>query len=186
MTIERKLSIKEMLERFAFLGTKLPRCVFVALLVSSKAMLASVTRKLRGDYLNVRTGRGWQSMQDFARTSGDKMQAGIDTNVRYMRAHEEGFHGTVQVRAHTAQRRGRILAQDIKSRKAKRARLTKREIARGAWLVRAHPMKMNLRARHFMRDTIDQQFVPTQDRILKALVIAAETGQIPTPGQLGV
>lgn len=186
MGTERVLNMDEMLKRFEFLGDRLPQAVFVAMLVSAKAMLASVDRKLRGQYLNVRTGRGWQSMQDFARLTANSMQAGIDTDVRYMKAHEEGFHKTVEVRAHTARRRGRILARDIKSHAvSRRARPTKREIARGSWTVQAHEMKMNIRARYFMRDTINEAFDATQDRVTRALVIAARTGSIPTAADIG-
>ena len=188
MGIERKLNIHEMVERFSFLGAKLPRVLFVAMLVSGKAMLASVSRKLRGEYLNVRTGHGWQSMGDFTRASGDKIQAGIDTDVGYMKAHEEGFHGTVQVRGHlrrivSLQRNDRSgLVTKRSSTAFKRA--IKARAARTAF-VRPHTMKMNLRARRFMRDTVNQQVEPTAARIEKAMVIAASTGQIPTPGQLG-
>jgi len=187
MATERVLNMDEMFKRFAFLGANLPRSAYVAMLVSAKAMLTGVTKKLRGEYLNVRTGHGWQSMADFAKFSEDTMQAGIDSDVIYMRAHEEGFHGRVQVPAHTAQHRhGRTLSMDIKTRTPLRqARMTKRQIARGAWTVRSHAMEMKIRARHFMRDAIDEQYDHTQDRIVRALVIAATTGQIPKPGQVG-
>src|SRR5262245_48640981 len=106
MGIERPLSMDELLKRFELLGQQLPRAVFNAMIASAKVMLTSVERKLRGEYLNVRTGHGWRSMGDFARVQGDHIQAGIDTDVIYMRAHELGFDGTVNVRAHTAQHRG--------------------------------------------------------------------------------
>jgi len=192
MGTERVLNMDEMLKRFEFLGAKAPEAVRNAMMVSAEAMLAGVVRKLRGQYLNVRTGHGWQSMQEFTRVAGDSIKAGIDTDVGYMKAHEEGFpvlgeldDGIVQVRAHTAHRLGRILAVDVKSRTvSKRARPTKREIARGSWTVRAHDMQMNIRARRFMRDTINEQFDATANRVERALVIAARTGSIPTRAQL--
>ncbi len=185
MGTERVLSIEEMVQRFAFLGRDLPKAVFVGMVASSHAMLTSVVKKVRGDYLNVDTGRGWKSFEGYAKADADSIRAIIDTDVIHMKAHEEGFHGTVQVRQHTAEHRGRILAVDIKSRAvARRARPTKREIGRGAWIVRAHTMKMNIRARRFMRDTVNQQFDPTAGRVERAIVIAATTGQLPTPGQL--
>jgi hypothetical protein len=185
MGTERVLNMDEMLKRFEFLGAKAPEAVRNAMMVSAEAMLAGVVRKLRGQYLNVRTGHGWQSMQEFTRVAGDSIKAGIDTDVGYMKAHEEGFHGRVQVREHTAHRLGRILAVDVKSRTvSKRARPTKREIARGSWTVRAHDMQMNIRARRFMRDTINEQFDATANRVERALVIAARTGSIPTRAQL--
>lgn len=185
MATERVLNMDEMLERFRFLGRDLPRAVFSAMLVSSQAMLSSVTRKLRGEYLNVDTGRGRQSMQAFAKSGETKMQAGIDTDVIYMKAHEEGFHGRVQVRAHTRQMyrvagpSGRATRLSARTFKAATRRGQKRIV-----YVRAHHMQMNIRARRFMRDSINQEFDATQSRIERALVIAATTGKIPTPGQL--
>jgi len=188
MATERVLNMDEMMKRFEFLGRDLPRAVYVAMLVSAKAMLAGVTRKLRGEYLNVDTSRGWKSMQDFASFSDEKMQAGIDSDVIYIRAHEEGFHETVQVRAHTRRNIAPVFnnagRMTRKSVLAFRAALKKRAVRTS--FVRAHAMHMNIRASHFMRDTINEQFNPTQDRIQRALVIAATTGQIPTPNQLGL
>ena len=185
MGTERVLNMDEMLERFRVLGKDLPEAMFNAMIVSAEDMLARVDRKLRGEYLNVRTGRGWQSFQDFARISSSGIQAGIDTDVLYMKAHEQGFHGEVQVREHTAQHRGAIRAQDIKTHAAsKRAKVTKREAERGSWTVRAHTMLMNVRARYFMRDTINEAFDPTQDRVQRAVYLLVTTGRVPSPGEI--
>jgi hypothetical protein len=186
MPTERVLNMDEMLKRFEFLGANLPASVFNAMLGSAKVMLASVVRKVRGQYLKVDTGRGWQSFEDFARLKGANIQAGIDTDVTYMRAHEEGFHGRVQVRAHTRQAyrvagpSGRATKKSAREFKLARARSLRRVI-----YVRAHSMRMNIRARRFMGDTVDQQFAPTQDRVVKALVLAARTGEVPTVAQIG-
>lgn len=186
MSTERYLTMEEMLKRFEFLGAKLPQAVFVAMIASAKAMLSGVTRKLRGEYLNVQTGHGWQSMEDFARSDGQVMQAGIDTDVGYMKAHEEGFHGRVQVKAHvrrlaTLSLNNRGVVSRRSSKDYKRAVLAGRKTFTH---VRAHTMLMNLRARHFMRDTINEQFDATSNRVERAVVIAATTGNMPTVAQL--
>ena len=188
MGTERQLNMAEMLTRFEFLGKDLPKAVFAAMLISAKQMLTSVTKKLRGEYLKVDTSRGWKSMQVFARFGENKMQAGIDTDVRYMKAHEEGFHVTVQVRGHI--RRLVTLSTNVRTGivTKKSARAYKRRVLEGratSVFVRPHSMQMNIRARRFMRDTINQQFDPTASRIERALVIAARTGRLPSPGELG-
>lgn len=185
MAIERRLNMEQMLQRFEWLGANLSRAVFIAMAITGKVMLARVVRKLRGEYLNVRTGHGWQSMQDFAKANGDTMKAGIDSDVIYMKAHEEGFHGIVNVREHTAQHRGRAKLVDIRTRQVvKRFSLTRRERDRGPWMVRAHSMRMNLRARHSIKDTVDEEFEPTQQRVTNAVLFAANNGKLPTPAQV--
>ena len=51
--------------------------------------------------------------------------------------------------------------------------------------MRAHTRKVDIIAKHFIRDTVQENVLPTEERITQALIIAAKTGQIPTPSQLG-
>lgn len=157
-----RLTLDGMLERFKYLGKDLPAAVYSAMILSAEAMLADVVRnRMSGQYLGVKTGNARRSMDGFARATGNSVEAVIGNPFVYVRAHEQGFSGTVQVRAH-----------------ARRTR-------RGSTTVRAHAMRMNVRARHFIRDTVRAAKEPTADRVTRAIYITAKTGKVPTPGQLG-
>lgn len=190
-----KLNLDEMLHRFKFLGDKIGPTVYAAMLVSAKKMLADVVKKRmsnprRGSTatnLGVDTGTARRSMIEQAGITADRVFALLGSPVDYVKTHEEGFRGTVQVPTHTAQHRhGRTLAVSVKTRAiTKRAALTKRQKARGPWTVRSHSMKMDIHAKHFIRDTVNESVAPLEKRILQSLLIAAKTGQVPSPSQLG-
>lgn len=190
-----KLNLDEMLQRFKFLGDKLGPTVYSAMLISAQKMLADVVKirmsnPRRGSSatnLGVDTGTARRSMIDQAGITADRVFALIGSPVDYVQAHEEGFSGRVNVPAHMAQHRhGRTLAVSAKTGAiTKRAGLTKRQKAKGAWLVRAHSMKMNIHAKHFIRDTVQGAVAPLEKRILQSLLIAVKTGQVPSPSQLG-
>ncbi len=187
------LSLNAMVERFKFLGDMLPQTVFNAMLVSAKKMLADVTKQRmsnprRGSTstnLGVDTGTARRSMIDQAGITPDKVFALIGSPVDYVKTHEEGFHGTAHVRASMRSHKGKILARTATGAVKKRARVTARQKSKGAWSVRAYERKVNIIGKHFIRDTVLQAGIPTQDRITTALIIAAKTGRIPTPSQLG-
>ena len=62
-------------------------------------------------------------------------------------------------------------------------------IASGAllllWLVRAHDRRMNVRARHYHRDTLTERHGDVRLRLLRALRIAYMTGRTPRLGEVG-
>jgi hypothetical protein len=194
-----KLSMADMLKRFEFLGVNLPRTVYVAMLVAAQKMLRDVVSKRmsnprRGSTatnLGVDTGTARRSMIERAGLTPERVFAMIGSPIEYVRVHEEGFHGTQNVKAHVRRRLGVIKAVAIGASRGavvKRAAVTarqKRLDASHPIHVRSHSRKVDIIAKHFIRDTVLQNVEPTQDRIVQALVIAAKTGQVPTPRQLG-
>jgi hypothetical protein len=185
MAIIKVKSMAEMLKRFESLGKDLEPSIFNAMVISAEAMFAEVTtNKMRGQYLGVVTGRGIRSMVPTTTRSKAKISAGIGSSVGYIAAHEQGFKPleTVGVKAHEARHRGRITRRGRRGVNAnailRRARLTKAQKATGVWAVKGHRRKVDIPARHFMRDTVREEFIPTVDRIERALYIAALTGGV--------
>lgn len=190
------LSLDTMLARFRFLGEYLNSAVYNAMLVSANKMLADVT-KLRmsnprrgstSTNLGVDTGTARRSMIDRVGVTPEKIFALIGSPVDYVKTHEEGFHGVAHVRAHTRQlvslsRNTKTgLVSKISAGKYKKAiRKNRKTIA----YVRPYARKVDIIGKHFIRDTVAQAVIPTQDRITTALVIAAKTGRVPAPSQLG-
>jgi phage gpG-like protein len=98
-----------------------------------------VTTKLQGQALNVKTGRLQRSITQRFEGAGSASPSGIvGTNVKYARAHEYGFHGTVTVREH-------LRAQTMAWGKS---------IAPQQVTVGAHSMKMNIPERSFLRSAL--------------------------------
>jgi hypothetical protein len=60
-------------------------------------------KKLSGQVLGVRTGRGRRSIDQTQVSEGDKAVGIVATRVRYMIAWERGFEGVVTVKAHLRQ-----------------------------------------------------------------------------------
>jgi len=191
-----KLNMDEMIQRFRFIGKNLAPTIYRAMLVSAQAMLRKgVVEHMSGakrgsgpSLLGVETGSARRSMIDQAGLAADKVFALIGSPLGYVRAHEEGFDGPVQVRAHTRRiirlkrntRTGRVSKKSAAAYKASVRKGGKRFA-----YVRAHDRKVDIVAKHFIRDTVLESVAPTEQRILKALMIAARTGKIPTTGQLG-
>ena len=95
--------------------------------------------KLTGQALNVRSGRLRRSINmriDGADTA--KVSGAVGTNLRYGRAHEYGFSGTVSVKESM-----RMVKQAFG-----------RSITPTQVTVRAHSMKMNLPERSFLRSAL--------------------------------
>lgn len=196
-----KLDMDRMIERFASLGKLLGPSAYVAMLVTAQKMLRDVVSKRmsnprRGSTdtnLGVDTGTARRSMTDVAGLDSDKVYALIGSAVDYVKTHEEGFHGTQHVRAYL--RRNVALKRVVNRRSARNGMITKGSAARykaaarkGHALtshVRAHGRKVNIIAKHFIRDTVLEAKVPAENRIIRAMLVAARTGKVPTPNQVG-
>jgi hypothetical protein len=193
MTETVKLNLDEMIQRFRFLGQNLAPTVYAAMLITAQKMLRDVVsqrmsnprRGSTATNLGVDTGTARRSMIERAGMTADAVFALIGSPVDYVRTHEEGFHGTVQVPASTRQHKGQIPVSAKTGAVTKRARLTVAQKAKGSWVVRAHSRKLDVIAKHFIRDTLQGAVAPLEKRILQSLLIAAKTGQVPSPGQLG-
>ncbi len=97
--------------------------------------------KLSGQVLKVRTGRLRRSIHDSLRESGDDITMAVGTNVEYAKPFEMGFQGTVEVREHL-----RTLTM-VFGRPVDPKQIT----------VRAHPMKMNIPERSFLRTSLQER-----------------------------
>lgn len=139
-----------------------------------------VTRKLLGQYLNRVTGTGIRSVT--ASPDWWPIDAGaagrFGSNLDYMRAHEQGFSGTVAVREHE-----RRLFRYRSARTG--ARLKRRKATGGMATVSAHSRNVTIRARHFFRDTLDENRTSFELRLRKAILIAVRLGRVATAGDLG-
>jgi len=198
MTETVKLNMDEMIGRFKFLGKQLAPTIYTAMLVAGQAMLRKgvmehMSGPKRGSgpgLLGRDTGTARRSM--IAQTAMDASKVGslIGSPLGYVRAHEEGFDGPVQVRAHTRriirlERTSRSGFTKVSKKSAARYKAALRRGGKTVAYVRAHDRQVNIAAKHFIRDTVLESVAPTEQRILKALMIAARTGKVPTPGQLG-
>lgn len=190
-----KLSIDGIVERFKSLGPMLAPTVYVALLASTQKMLADVTAKRMSNprlgssakNLGVDTGTARRSMVSGVRVTEEVVSAFLGSPTDYVAVHEQGFSGTVAVPAHTARwRHGKAKLVHIRThRGVKFAGLSKKQKARGEWTVRSHSRKMNIVAKHFIRDTVVEATTPTANRVTQALLIAFKTGRVPSIGQVG-
>ena len=190
-----KLTLPEMTERFRFLGSALGPTVFAAMLVSAAKMRRDVVSlRLSGPrgapgILGVVTGAARRSIADEAGVAGDTVYALFGSALEYVKAWEDGFHGDQEVRAHTRRRLGAVravsIAQATRGKVIKRARQSAAQRKAGLINVKAHQRKANMEAKHFIRDTLLAAKGPTEARIMRALIIAAETGKPPVASQLG-
>jgi phage gpG-like protein len=94
--------------------------------------------KLSGAVLQARSGQLQRSIRPVIESDGTTVTASISADVPYAAAQEFGFHGTVSVRQHL--------------RRIKQA--FGRPIAEKTITVRAHPMRMNLPERSFLRSAL--------------------------------
>jgi len=111
--------------------------------------------------------RGWK-----VQTVGEKnILIQFGTDVPYAPVHEYGFHGTVQVPAHTRH----VSSGDVFKRMKKISQRTGREftsksvVSRGSTTVRAHSRMMNIRKRPFLRPAVEANFQFLKDGIMEIL-----------------
>lgn len=180
---ERKVTFDELRALIERLGDRLPAVVRPAVVASSQAMLRDVVlNRMSGQYLGVVTGTGRRSMEARVAEAANRLSASISNPLGYIRAHEEGFKGPVSVRAHTRRLKAR-------------GRAGKKKAATVAH-VRAHTRVANIRARHFMRDTVLQEagrlpsagtgVAPIERRVVRALEIFLVRNRPARAGELGV
>ncbi len=182
-TTKVNINLKRQGERLEFMDKRMLALVTRAAQAFSAFLLRRVTKdKLRGQVLNRVTGNLIRDVtaSRFLEVSEATVTAGIGTSLRYGIALEEGFKGRVQVKAHT-----RTLVEQARSkasgRRVKKALKKKRQ--RTAF-VRAHTRKMDIVARHYLRDTLleNQEKAPTAVR--RAILLALRTGKLPPIGKL--
>lgn len=112
--------------------------------------------KLSGQRLNQRSGRLISSIHEETVEDASGLTTHVGTNVKYARPHEYGFNGSVVMKAHLRQ---------IKQAFG-------RPISPVTVHVRAHPVKMNISEKRFMRDSLDEfrpRIADTMGKLARAL-----------------
>lgn len=195
----KTVSLDQLQEMFAKLGAKVPAAMRAAMNASVWSMIRDVVaNRLSGQYLRVRTGTARRSMHGHVEDSGESVRGYIGNPHEYVRAHEMGYQGPVQVRAHTRQ-----LARLERNRGGKvtkrSAAAYKKRLRKGYAMtahVRAHTRQVNIRARRFIRDTLDLEAMPysatraagrgsrLDRRVIRALEILLDSGRVPKTGEL--
>ena len=128
--------------------------------LSINAMIADVVRnKMSGQYLGVITGTARRSITGGVRATPQSVTGEFGSGLIYVRAHELGFRGTVAVKAHNR--------------------------TSGTARVRPHQRVMNMRARRFLRDSLEQGIPGLDKRLRVALQYLITTGQVPDASLLG-
>lgn len=154
-----------------------------ALIVSGKAsagLLASRTikQRLSGQVLKRVTGTLQRSVAASPRAyavSEKEAQATYGTHLDYGIAHEQGFEGTVTVRAHQ-RRPGRVSARALRGA----------EDAAGVVNVRSHQRQVRVTAKWYLRDTLQEGHADVRRLAVEALDYLIRTGQVPKASDLGV
>ena len=125
-----------------------------------------VKKKLSDDVLHVRTGRLRRSITyRMDQADGGNFVAKVGTVVRYARAHEYGFNGSVNVPAHLVKEHYRMQSQAFGKPMANPRRVLVR-----SFTMSAHAMRMNVPARPFLRPALEEN----RGRILNNLRTALE------------
>lgn len=139
-----------------------------------------IVNKLSGQSLNRVTGTAQRSIMASPQVEAlDNGARGVfGSNLGYVRAHNDGFDGTVQVPEHErrrlrhrAKRTGRVLKRAVEDDPT--SRIT----------VRAHSRTMHVRARRFFNETMEEIRPVIRERMYRAVEAAARTGKVPTPAE---
>lgn len=119
-------------------------------------LVADRLSKRGPDTLGVVTGTARRSIAHGVGLKGKIVEGYFGSPLRYVRAHELGFVGQVQVRAH----------------------------ARRGVPVRAYSRIVNMRARGFFKYTLNVGRPGVERRVLRAIRILVVTGKVPTFAQI--
>ena len=159
------------------------------------SMVAHVAKnKLRGQYLRRQTGTLIRSItaSPSVEISRERVAGSFGSNLGYARMHEEGFKGRLQVRAHIRRLTPRLKPASIRRQLHYGVNYFGRLVEAGATLrrtyaiqkryahVRAHSRRVDIRARHFLLDTLTEKTGETNLNVRKALMFLARTGKVPT------
>lgn len=117
--------------------------------------------------------------------SGNGVASSLGSNLRYLIAHEFGYSGTVVVPSHDRRifKHGKarlvrfvnpVTKEEGTTRKRSRRLQKDSQGNDRTTLVKTHTMKMNLPARHMIRDTLAAR-IPEYAATLSAAIVAAHT-----------
>jgi hypothetical protein len=195
-----RIQVDAIFARLEALRARLPEAVAVAVSADvADSIRHSVTQYLSGQRLRRRTGNLQRSVTASAkveptridRTSSEvtTITGTVGTALGYGRAHEEGFHKTVQVRGH--------MRRKIALRRNSRGKLTKKSTERlkrvlrrtstgggNAVFVRSHAMRMDIRAKRYIRDAVLAKQPELRIYAQRSLAILGRTGAVATLSQI--
>jgi len=123
------------------------------------------SEKLTDQVVRVRTGRLRRSITYRYKQDGTSFQAWVGTNVSYARALEEGFTGTVNVKGHLVREHQRRMTVAFGKPMAEPRTVTVKEHS-----VKAHPVKMNIKPRKFLRSSLDENTPKITANLRQAVV----------------
>lgn len=131
--------------------------------------------------LGVRTSRYRRSIRRTkAEASGTSISSAIGSNVRYAGAHEFGFEGVVNVRAHRSQNRAldvyQVRGRQVRGWELAGAGGRGKRVALGFTTVRAHQMRMRIPARAPIRRGIEDRVAHYSQALGAAVASAFEKG----------
>jgi hypothetical protein len=182
-----RIDVDEIMERLGALKAKLPEAVLVAVRADvADAVRYAVRDQLSGQKLRRRTGTLQRSVAASPRIepsridSPSRITGVIGTSLGYGKAHEEGFAGTVQVRAH-ARRKVAVRRSSTGKVTQKSIRRLKALSGRGNVVyVNAHDMRVNIRAKLYLRDSVRAVEPKLHDYAMRAIAFLGRTGKVPT------
>ncbi len=183
------IDVDAIMERLGVLKAKLPEAALVAVRANvADAVRYAVLQELSGQRLHRRTGTLQRDVTASPKAEPPRIDSPslitgtVGTSLGYGKAHELGFQGTVNVRAFTRRK--------VAVRRNSRGTVTKKTTARlkaalrggggNVVYVRAHQMRMNIVAKHYIRDAIKAVEPKLRDYTMRALAILGRTGRIPT------
>jgi phage gpG-like protein len=146
---------EELRARFSGAGENVRSALRAAIQASVIDMEAQVKEKLSGEVLRVRTGRLRNSITSRVDEGGSQIIGTVGANTPYAAVHEYGFQGIVNVREHL-----RMITQAF----GKALKGGPREIT-----VRAHPVRMDLPERSYLRSTLRENGQRVYDRLQQAV-----------------
>ena len=130
-------------------------------------LVVCVKLKLSDDVLHVRTGRLRRSITYRMEQHGETFQAQVGTNVKYARAHELGFSGSVNVPQHTVKEFSRMQSVAFGRPMKEPRKVNVRE-----HVVKAHAMKMNIPAKPFLKPSLQENETRIKTNLRKAIAQA--------------
>lgn len=120
--------------------------------------------KLSDQILRVRTGRLRRSITAEFKSEGETFLAMVGTNVKYARAHELGFDGTVNVTSHAVKAFTRMQSTAF-GKPMKEPRIVNVR----AHVVKAHAVKMHIPKRPFLRPAAEENITRMTTNIREAM-----------------
>lgn len=127
-------------------------------------LVSTVKEKLTDNVLRVRTGRLRRSITYRYQQTGQTFQAWVGTNVSYARALENGFTGTVNVKAHLVREHQRKMKVAFGKPMA-----NPRSVRVQEHTVKAHPVKMNIKPRRFLASSLEENTPRIQTNLREAI-----------------